>query len=305
MEGSKTEAIIFTVLYSVTILISLVGNTFLIYMVWKRPDVRSLTSFMFVNMAAADLLVTLVTMPWSIAFYHTKAQWLITDAFGEFTCRVVIFVAYLSIMASILCLTFIAIDRFYSIVYPWNHDIWFRNPKILTPLIWVLSMALMSIILVTYHLDTSTSVCAYNFEIWGDEAAGVRGVFLYLFFVAYFIPLSIITILYVKIIRKLWFYVIAGHIPTGIQRRELRQRFANIKLVRALIFIVFVFAVCWLPTQVYHIFLAVTAWENDVPPFVMFLCYWFGHANSAINPWLYIALNREMTGYVISNLYKL
>ena len=91
MEGSKTEAIVFTLLYSITILVSLVGNTFLIYMVWKRPDVRSLTSFMFVNMAVADLLVTLVMMPWSIAFFYTNAQWLITGTFGDFTCRVVIF----------------------------------------------------------------------------------------------------------------------------------------------------------------------------------------------------------------------
>ena len=59
-----TEWIVMTVLYAITIIVAFTGNGFLIYIVWKKPEVRSLTSFMFVNMTIADLLVTLVVMPW-------------------------------------------------------------------------------------------------------------------------------------------------------------------------------------------------------------------------------------------------
>ena len=62
-----TEWIVLTVLYAITMLVAFAWNGFLIYIVWKKPEVRSLTSFIFVNMAIADLLVTLVVMPWSIS----------------------------------------------------------------------------------------------------------------------------------------------------------------------------------------------------------------------------------------------
>ena len=58
-----TEWIVMTVIYAITMLVAFAGNSFLIYIVWKKPEVRSLTSFIFVNMAIADLLVTLVVMP--------------------------------------------------------------------------------------------------------------------------------------------------------------------------------------------------------------------------------------------------
>ena len=70
--AADTEAVTFTVLYAVTMIAAFSGNMFLIYIVWKKPEVRSLTSFMFVNMAVADLLVTLVVMPYSIAYFYTN-----------------------------------------------------------------------------------------------------------------------------------------------------------------------------------------------------------------------------------------
>ena len=66
-----TEWIVMTVLYAITMLVAFAGNGFLIYIVWKKPEVRSLTSFIFVNMAIADLLLTLVVIPSSISFMYT------------------------------------------------------------------------------------------------------------------------------------------------------------------------------------------------------------------------------------------
>ena len=290
----STETVIITVLYAIAMLVALVGNLFLIYIVWKKPKVRSLTSFMFVNMAVADLLLTLVMMPWSIAHHYTKAGWLIRGTFGDITCRGVIFTAYATVMASILCLTFIAVDRYYAVFYPFRPSVWFRRAKILTPLIWVLSMALMSIISpVTYHLRFPSSDCVINFDIWpGEQVAAIRGVYLYVITITYLIPLSAITVLYTKIAHKLWFHQAPGHLLFPNQRRrEVEKR----KVIRSLIIIVIVFALCWLPSQAYHIFLVVTVWDVEHPVIAMYLCFWFGHANSAINPWLFIFFNRKMT----------
>ena len=42
-----TEWIVITVLYAITMLVAFAGNSFLIYIVWKKPEVRSLTSFCY------------------------------------------------------------------------------------------------------------------------------------------------------------------------------------------------------------------------------------------------------------------
>ena len=79
----SAEIITFTIMYLITMLVSLVGNILLIYIVWKRPDVRSLRSFMFVNMAVADLLVTLVVIPYTISNFYTYGVWPMDGLVGE------------------------------------------------------------------------------------------------------------------------------------------------------------------------------------------------------------------------------
>ena len=288
-QGRMGEIITFTVMYAITMLVSLVGNTLLIYIVWKKPDARSLTSFMFVNMAVADLLVTLVVMPYSIAHFYTDGKWLLSGVIGEITCKVVIYTALVTITASILCLTFMAIDKFYAVVYPFRRHLWFRKAHLLTPLIWILSMVLMSIAMVVQGLNDQTSYCSYQFSNLGDEMTARRGVFVYYFVINYLLPLSVIFILYAIIAHRLWFHDVPGNqlLDQNRENREITKR----KVVRMLIIIVTVFALCWLPGQVNHL---LSIWVKDLPSIVMNVCFWFGHANSAINPWLYIGMNSKI-----------
>ena len=61
-----------------------------------------------------------------------------------------------------------------------------------------------------------------------------------------------------------------------------------------LVAIVVVFALCWLPTYVNHylMFFQPVVWD-EVPIVVGHLMFWVSHANSAINPLLYIAFNKN------------
>ncbi|XP_073254391.1 QRFP-like peptide receptor [Porites lutea] len=190
MELSDADVSIVTVLYAFTMLAAIVGNSFLIYIVWKKPEVRSLTSSMFVNMAIADLLVALFMMPLSIVDAHTESKWKVPGLPGDIICRSYILISYATLIASTLCLVFIAIDRYCAIVCPLSvHSVWFRKAKFVTPLIWVMSIALMAIMPVIYKLDYE--YCEIDPDVLGQNAT-FRGVYLYIFFITYIIPLAII-----------------------------------------------------------------------------------------------------------------
>ena len=289
---SSAENIVFTVMYIITMLVSLVGNILLLYIVWKKPDVRSLTSFMFVNMAVADLLVTLVVIPYTVSDSYVHGVWPMTGLIGQIACKTVIYIAFFTISASILCLTFMAVDRFYAVIYPFRRLLWFRKPKVLTPVVWFLSMAFMSIVPVFVVLqsypENSEYVCIADFNILGDKSRAIRGVYTYFFVINYLLPVSIISILYTITVRRLWFHEAPGE---DLSQNRQRQKQTKRKFVRMLVIVFTAFALCWLPGQVFQLYLAVST--KDLPV-VATACYWFGHNNSAINPWLYISLNRKM-----------
>lgn len=282
----SAESIAFTTMYLITMLVSLVGNILLIYIVWKRPDVRSLTSFMFVNMAVADLLVTMVVIPYNISNFYTNGVWPMASLVGEITCRTVLFVAFFTITTSIICLTFMAVDRFYAVVYPFRRLLWFRRPKILTPVVWIISMALMCIVPVLVDFK-SKNQCRFNFSILGDVSKVIRGLFIYFFIINYLFPVCITSILYTITARKLWFHVVPGDGEQNHRQQEMTKK----KVLRVLIIVFSAFVLCWLPGQVFQLYMAVRGVDL---PIVETACLWFGHNNSAINPWLYICLNGKM-----------
>ena len=101
-----------------------------------------------------------------------------------------------------------------------------------------------------------------------------------------------ICLFYVKAARKLWFKQAPGnHLMEEQQRRQLVTKR---KVVRMLVIIVVVFATCWLPAQVLHLFWVATTFRENLPEIVMYLVFWVAHANSAINPWLYILLSTNI-----------
>jgi len=275
-----------TVLYVIIMIIALAGNTLLIYIVWKKPGTRNLTSFLFVNMAVADLMVALFQMPVSITHFYVYGS----SELIIFHCRFVYYVFYVSATASISCLTVMAFDRYFAVVHPFRRSLWFRKPKIITPIIWISSVALMSIVPVAFKLIEGKC---------GVEQSLVLPFYACFFAVGFLLPLAVISVLYTKVARKLWLHEVpVDHNVSGSQRKhEIPKK----KVIRMLIIVVVVFAVCWLPLHVYQMLTSVALGSSEPSEkldlyvtVLVYVCYWLSHANSAINPWLYIGLNGKM-----------
>ena len=303
---TNPQITVLVLLYSITITLALAGNLLLIYIVTRRPEARKLTSFMFVNMAAADLLVTVIVIPVSIAMPYTGGRWL-PGTMGHITCKIVYFSFHVTIVASILSLMLMAVDRFLAVVFPLHRFPSFRRPKVLTFVIWLSSMIVMIPVAVLWRIEKGEPegmYCQPSFqEMFGDFNKGRTGFYTYLFLISYLVPLLVISILYGLVSCKLCLQTFPGEdlISKGVDKK--RHKAAK-KIVRTLAIVTAAFALCWLPAQSYHLIFAFNInLHNSTPQYVMYICLWCGHANSAVNAWLYMLLTnnfRKSLCYVMS-----
>lgn len=306
---TKAQRAVSAALYSITIPVALTGNLLLIFIVTRRPKTRTLTGFLFVNMAAADLLVTLVDMPSAMAVPYTSIQWP-PGIMGDITCKAVYFGFFVAITASILSLTLMSVDRFLGVVYPLRRFPRFRNARLLSFILWLSSMIFMIPVAilwkVTDQFKPGKFQCFASFgDLLGDYKNDITFLYTYLFFLKYLIPLCLITVLYGLVSRKLWRHKVPGDRLVS-RDFDSKRRQGTKKIVRTLVVVTAAFAICWLPAQSYYLTLAFNFELHDrLPRFVMFVCNWCGHSNSAVNPWLYMLLSKKFRRVLNDMMYKL
>ena len=301
-----------TTAYAVIFIIALFGNTIGLFAVLKKSSrSTSVTNLFIANMAVADLLLTFTVMPFQVGFYYRGNTW-IGGMLGTITCKALFYLIPVSIAATVLTMMLISFDRFYAIFYPLREKI-FRKPKILTGIIWILSFVLMlpCPMLFQVHFNPILNVhqCVQVWP-WADpndltfsETYRVLKIFHSIVFVMlYALPLSIIIIIYFLICRKMWLRIIPGN---ATDRNRAAAEKSKRKVVRLLVIIVVVFALCWFPTYVnqYFWFVRPDLHQKGVLPLeVEFFSTWLGHANSAINPCLYILLSDNFRRELVSTL---
>ena len=83
----------FAILHSIIILLAVVGNVLVLYILYKKLETRRLTSFMYVNLAVADLLVTVVVLPQSLQSILMDAKWF-DGGFGLVLAKFIYFVFF-------------------------------------------------------------------------------------------------------------------------------------------------------------------------------------------------------------------
>ena len=282
----------FTVAYVISILATLGGNTLMIYIVWKKPEVRTLTSFLFVNMAVSDIMVALFVMPVSMATPYTEGRWL-AGALGKITCKLIYYVAFVSVTVSIFTLTIMAVDRFLAVKYPTKAFRTLRKAKVLIPFIWLTSLVLMWPWLVVMKLNQKSNFCDLKASQLGDMLVVIKALYAYTVAVLYILPLAVMSVLYGILIHHLWF-----HKTPGIRTNHVRRCEQTIKkrAVGLLVTILVAFTLCWLPAHVHHMFVVIDtrrAFSAEIPKYYMMAQNFVGHANSAINPWIIILLSRK------------
>ena len=128
------------VIFSITLFLSVVGNTLIIIIVHKRPELKKTINYFIVNMAVSDLVFPLTAIPVHLA-EASSWEWPIDGTAGSIACKLIYFLVSVSLTVSIQSLVWIALDRFVAVVWPMKvHLITARNRSFAIASTWILAL---------------------------------------------------------------------------------------------------------------------------------------------------------------------
>ncbi|XP_030378570.1 tyramine/octopamine receptor [Scaptodrosophila lebanonensis] len=185
------EALLTAVVLSVIIVLTIIGNILVILSVFTYKPLRIVQNFFIVSLAVADLTVALLVLPFNVA-YSILGRW----EFGIHLCKMWLTCDILCCTSSILNLCAIALDRYWAITDPINYAQKRTVGRVLLLIsgVWILSLLISSPPLLGWNdwpdEFTSATPC---------ELTSQRGYVIYSSLGSFFIPLVIMTIVYIEI----------------------------------------------------------------------------------------------------------
>ena len=218
-ELSFPVEVVKILIVSILSLSSLIGNTFIILMVYKRKELRKNTNFFIVNMAVSDLFYPLtgITATLSSTSLVRSSRLVIASTTELISCHLVSFFQGVSLTVSIESFVCISIDRFVAVVFPLKaHLITARVRTAAITFTWFIALFLNS---VEFYMP----VCAYkNTSTFYVNFGRGRTTFLFI------VPLIIIAISYCAIaitLRKQDRALQCGHQSNQRKRQAIKMSF--------------------------------------------------------------------------------
>ncbi|XP_066285775.1 neuropeptide FF receptor 2-like [Branchiostoma lanceolatum] len=299
-HGSLITAV-YILVYSLVFILCVLGNLGVCWVVAKTRQLHTATFYFVLNLAAADLLVAIFCMPFTLV-----AHILVEYQFGDFMCRLTALIQGLSVAASVYTLTAIAADRYKAILYPHDGPMNMATMKKVLVSIWVAALVVMvPQVFVIQVRDKMIQGQPMDrcFEVWPDlvykKIYSVTVVLL-----IYILPLMVMSFLYMRIAEKIWF-------QAGLQQRNnsdrdtvRRREFIGSvpkrrkRVIKMLIVVVTLFMMSYLPLY--------TCWMLDefgnmplwqvkiVHQYVYPIAHWLSYFNSCVNPIVYGLFNRDI-----------
>ena len=229
------------------LLVTLAGNSLIVMLVYKTPNLRKPINYFIANMASSDLLCILFMCHWILA--RLNISWIIGSQFGQAFCKLINFLPTVSSFVSIQNLILIAVDRFRAVVFS------LRSPLIRSKLCpffilatWVVAVAVSSPYLFAVKLveNSGRKQCDRNAgwkEAFG-ESSSYQDFLVVIYMLFIYIPFLLLVILYSFIFIKLKAQAHPGEHSSNIEQQRQRR---NRNVLNMSIAIISVFVFCWLP----------------------------------------------------------
>ncbi|XP_076241349.1 tachykinin-like peptides receptor 99D isoform X1 [Calliopsis andreniformis] len=293
--------VVWTLLFAGMIIVATGGNLIVIWIVLAHKRMRTVTNYFLVNLSIADTMVSTLNVTFNY-IYMLNSHW----PFGTLYCKICQFIAVLTICASVFTLMAISIDRYMAIVNPLRPRMGRRATLCVAIVIWFVGAMLSFPMLFFYTTYTQNFangevrvICYSDFPNRDDNGLSYDEYLYNVIFMilTYFLPIASMTFTYARIGLELWGSQSIGENTAG-QLESIRSKR---RVVKMMIVVVVIFAVCWLP---FHVYFIVTSYLPEITnkPYIqeVFLgIYWLAMSNSMYNPLIYCWMNsRFRRGFV-------
>ena len=104
--------------YCLIIVVSLIGNSLIGIIIYKKKTMRRKINYFILNMDLSDILLSIFALPMDFVELFVEYLFISDGLLGQTLCKGVPFLKYLSCVVSIGSLLLIAIDRFGAVVFP-------------------------------------------------------------------------------------------------------------------------------------------------------------------------------------------
>ena len=272
-------------------LTALFGNTLLCIAFLKNNHLRSVTNMFVLTLAASDIVMSLICMPFSEGSLMAGEC---PGIFGDLLCHIQGFLAHFLAFLSLQMMAITAVNRYFRVI---KRDLY---RKIFTPgytTLIVLTAGLLSVgilgsitfaqhgNLFVFHPGKAICVNLYRSLI----STRIYTIFSSVTFV--FLPAIVIIWCYSKVFRSIrrHFRELATREASSASINSLNP--AEIVVTRTVFAIVIAFFICWIPCIVIDL---VDITRDDWFDRRVYLAYtYFAYTSSAINPIIYGIMNRS------------
>ena len=158
---SKNEAIVWTVLFITEALAIVAGNLFSILKFAETGQLHRRSSYLLINLAAADTLVGACAIPMLVYFIGGQGQ-LWTANFGP-AAEAYVAIDVIAGLGSILSLTLVSLERLAATMWPLRHRV--LKPRAYTlgiALIWCVASVTTTAGVIMRHFSPSTKILFYS-----------------------------------------------------------------------------------------------------------------------------------------------
>ncbi|XP_076441488.1 allatostatin-A receptor-like [Babylonia areolata] len=190
--------------YSLTLLLGLVGNSLVIFSISYYRRMRSVTNVFLLSLATADLLLVLVCVPVkAVAFFA------FTWDFGEAMCKLVNYTQSFSMVCSILTLTVISIERVVAVVFPLRakYLCTMRHAQIVVLCVWLIS-AVLAVPTALIYIHKEVGVVRKGYWCIKNDTEEGQGWLIayetYMLTLLFIVPIVIMIVAYSVIAVKVW-----------------------------------------------------------------------------------------------------
>nr|6GDG_A Chain A, TrxA,Adenosine receptor A2a [Escherichia coli] len=295
LAEAAAKAVYITVELAIAVL-AILGNVLVCWAVWLNSNLQNVTNYFVVSLAAADIAVGVLAIPFAIT---------ISTGFCA-ACHGCLFIACFVLVltqSSIFSLLAIAIDRYIAIRIPlrYNGLVTGTRAKGIIAICWVLSFAIGLTPMLGWNNCGQPKEGKAHSQGCGEgqvaclfeDVVPMNYMVYFNFFACVLVPLLLMLGVYLRIFlaaRRQLKQMESQPLP-GERARSTLQK--EVHAAKSLAIIVGLFALCWLPLHIINCFTFFCPDCSHAPLWLMYLAIVLSHTNSVVNPFIYAYRIRE------------